>query len=625
MSVGLWVALCGSLALAGVAASAQIIQGGPVVADTTSTGGQSGSSVFIDTTKFAGSTPDAQIATCLANNAKCDASKESATTPLANKITISQSGVTLILGGLTLPTGSAVQLLSITGNNNTVYCAQGWNSVLDGHNYTANSIPIVSITGNGNKFSGCQILGAYLSIPAGTLPPLAKCITVSGNDNTVDGNFLQYCANTGIAASNANRARVQYNYVHQSFNAGISANSNTLTIPGSFGGEIFHNWVIDTELQFNTSTGNLGAGTGNINISSAGSTPIPGSLQGWLVHDNIVTNTNTLCNSQFPGGGAQAGDHGCSEGIQVTESPWDVHVYDNYVYNTGAEGITLCSSNCSATGNFVGDPGQIDGGVGGILAGINGTTITMNSNALIEGNTIWNDNSTQLVMYCIWENVNKLALGSVAITNHNIIGNTCAGTNGGKFSAGFKLSNGSTAPATLTVSGMNLTGNTIDFATVTNPIVETYTNITGKVYHGFNNIYGTLTTLPVAGDLAFFDPNSGTNGSYNLLDAGIAASSVTQNTTAGTAPSIPVWTGAHALGNSSLTDSGTTLAYGGGTFAINTAGSVTALGNVTTAGFGVPGITWNTIPPAGSSSITSTQMWGGSSSGPHAGRFTWYR
>jgi hypothetical protein len=107
LSMAIRIAI-GIIALAS-AASAQIIQGAPVVADTNSTGGQSGSSVYVDTTKLPGSTPDAQISACLANNSKCDASKEPSATLLASTITISQSGVVLVLGSLTLPTGWCVE------------------------------------------------------------------------------------------------------------------------------------------------------------------------------------------------------------------------------------------------------------------------------------------------------------------------------------------------------------------------------------------------------------------------------------------------------------------------------------------------------------------------------------
>jgi hypothetical protein len=261
----------------------QIVQGAPVVADNNASGGQSASTVYLDTTKLPGSTVDARIDSCIANNnAKCDASNDSGT--IANTITISKSGVSLILGNLTAPSGTSTPLLSITGSNNSISCQQGWNSTLDASLYTGTT-GVIHITGSGNHISGCYVIGSYLS-NTNTTPTLqGDCITiVSSNDNEIDGNYLLYCGANGVNVTNANRARIRDNYILRSYAAGVNANATTgtATSPGSFGGDVFDNWIQDTQLQWNSS--NAGAGTGNINISA---TSMQGALQGWLIHFQV--------------------------------------------------------------------------------------------------------------------------------------------------------------------------------------------------------------------------------------------------------------------------------------------------------------------------------------------------
>jgi hypothetical protein len=209
--------------------------------------------------------------------------------------------------------------------------------------------------------------------------------TSTGTDNEIEGNFLQYCGNHGINAVDTYRTQIKNNYIVQSWAAGIEANGSH----GSANGDISGNWVQDTQLQYNVPQGLLSAGNGNINLISAGGT---GFLHGWLIHDNFVLNTNPVCNSNL---GPSGSDHGCSEGIQATENPWDLHIYNNYIYNTGSEGITLCEYDCSATGNFVANAGENCNGCGGIIqavqTGSNNLTI---GNSVVSGNTIWADYST---------------------------------------------------------------------------------------------------------------------------------------------------------------------------------------------------------------------------------------
>jgi hypothetical protein len=85
---------------------------------------------------------------------------------------------------------------------------------------------------------------------------------VSSNDNEIDGNYLLYCGANGVNVTNANRARIRDNYILRSYAAGVNANATTgtATSPGSFGGDVFDNWIQDTQLQWNSS--NAGAGTG---------------------------------------------------------------------------------------------------------------------------------------------------------------------------------------------------------------------------------------------------------------------------------------------------------------------------------------------------------------------------
>jgi len=248
----------------------------------------------------------------------------------------------------------------------------------------------------------------------------------------------------------------------------------------------------------------------------------------------------------------------------VTDYPWDIHVYNNYVYNTGSEGITLCQYNCSATGNYVGNAGQACLGCGGIIQALQVTSpqIQLVSNSVIANNTVWNDstvgntakNPHGHMNYCMWENVASGVYGTtsgftVTMTNVDWTGNTCGGTTApggtpGVINYGFLFTNSSSCTgvmppcyvAQLDITGVNLIGNTIDQATVTVQISETYTNVTGSVFHGFNNIYTDSLSLPKPGDLAFFDPNSGSNGSYNLLDAvGLNYNSGTDTLTIGVA------------------------------------------------------------------------------------------
>ena len=256
----------------------------------------------------------------------------------------------------------------------------------------------------------------------------------TGNDNLISSNSLRYCGNRGINADTTFRTKIQYNTVRQSWAAGIQTDVSTSAgVIGSANGEISGNVVQDTELQYNSLSLHPN-GNGDINILSSGHAGgSPGSLQGWLIHDNYVINTNTptdpICTARVTPKTGHSGlspappdpsDSGCSEGIQVTENPWNVSVYNNYIYNTGSEGITLCEYNCSATGNYVGDSGQGCSGCGGIIQAVQYTAgvVTLIGNSVIEGNTIWNDstagnpvfNSGGVMNYCMWQNVNVMVL-----------------------------------------------------------------------------------------------------------------------------------------------------------------------------------------------------------------------
>jgi len=215
--------------------------GAPIVADSNSHSSQSASAVFVDTSKIVTTpnTVDQHIAACLLMSTKCDASQEppSATT-ISSTITISSSGVTLILGNLQAPSSGTVPLLNIAGNNNTVVCAQGWNNLLDASDYTttgAGSAAIL-ITGNGNTIKGCSIKGAYLTQPT-TLSAFADCILIvpaalaTGpvSNNVVEDNFLQYCGNRAIFAQDTNYTEIRGNYTLQSWGAGIQVNAQTFT------------------------------------------------------------------------------------------------------------------------------------------------------------------------------------------------------------------------------------------------------------------------------------------------------------------------------------------------------------------------------------------------------------
>jgi hypothetical protein len=300
---------------------------------------------------------------------------------------------------MTLP-GTSFPLLSIAGSNNEVSCGQGWNTILNASAYTVN-LPggVIEITGSGNRLKNCQLVGSYLN--SGTVGSGgaigSDCIQVSGtnsaaNDNVIEHNLLQYCGNRGIYAQDTFRTKIRDNYVSQSWAAGIQASATanpSLVTVSSANGDISYNTVQDTELQYNESALNPrgGAGNGDINITSPGSTTngAPGLLRSWLVHDNYVINTSPVCNSE---NGPSSGDHGCSEGIQVTEFPWSVHVYNNYVYNTGSEGITLCQYDCSATGNYVGNSAQnckTSGfGCGGIIQSVQASQTGANPVFLLE-------------------------------------------------------------------------------------------------------------------------------------------------------------------------------------------------------------------------------------------------
>jgi hypothetical protein len=590
--------------------------GAPIVADGSSSSGQSVSSIYVDTSKLSslsgGTTPDVHIAYCLANytNPICDASQDKGT--VAATINITQSNVTLILGGLVAPTG--VALLNISGTNNNVYCAQQTdplsNPTLDAHNYgTTGTTPVVTITGNGNSFHGCSIQGSYLATHAAVSEDCIKVgsLSIMPQNVRIESNQLQYCGNNGIESVNASRILIRGNRIIQSFGAGINVNATGGSggAPQSYQGEISENFVIDTELQY---SGSGTGGNGNINFLSSGAATA-GALQGWLIHDNVVTNTSPLCNSS-----GLSTDHGCSEGIQLLENAWDVHVYGNYVYNIGSEGIVLCQYNCSATNNYVGDAGQINAGTGAILQSVQTSGIGI-GNTVVSGNTIWNDTSTTMD-YCMWLTVATVSSGTTSITNSNWIGNTCAGINGGVIKYGFFFNDqNSSTGAGVTLSGVNLIGNTVDPVTVGPsgtggaPILETYsTHVTGKIFHGFNNIYGALTgspllNLPTPGDLAFYDPNSGTNDSYNLLDAvGLNYNSGTDTLTVGV-----TGTTSGTLGLAGSTSGAATLTApavaGMTTNPVVSSNSISAPALIST---GVAGTTSGTLSLAGSTSGTVT-------------------
>ena len=151
-----------TLIVAGCLATAQTQQGAPIVANSSNASGQSTSMVFIDTSKIV-STPntvDKHIAACLLISNKCDASLEtSPATTISSTISISQSGVTLILGNLTAPNGTTA-LLSVSGNGNTIQCAQNRTTLLDASAYSSgSSTPAVSISGNNNQLLGCNLVG----------------------------------------------------------------------------------------------------------------------------------------------------------------------------------------------------------------------------------------------------------------------------------------------------------------------------------------------------------------------------------------------------------------------------------------------------------------------------------
>lgn len=581
---------------------AQLVQGAPVVADSTGPSGQSPSSVFVDTSKLAPVAPGgivARINYCVLHFTNCDASQDSGPAPLTGiYVTVAGSGVRLILGPLIAPDGNT-PILVVTGNNNIISCGAGWNTVLDASVYTSgSSTAAIQITGSGNKLSGCMIKGPYLN-EGSTAAALGDCVIINGtpaaaNDNEVAGNFLQYCGNRGIYAVDTFRTKIHDNYVLRSWAAGIQANATV----ASADGEISNNWVQDTELQYNETSSNPGNGNINILSSGSGSGGISGGLQGWLIHDNFVFNTNTnsnrICTARITPKGAggprssapvASNDSGCSEGIQVTEHPWYVHVYNNYIYNTGSEGITLCQYNCSATNNYVGNSGQDCLGCGGIIQAVQNTAVvqvTMIGNTLVEGNTIWNDsiygnpanNVNGKMNYCMWQNVNEDVVvtggGSVYIKNNNWTGNTCGGnlaadgSGPGLINYGFRFTNSTTAPTPLVITGINLTGNTIDYpATVALPIYEDYANVTGKIYHGFNNFsYGVTYQTP--GNLAYFDPTAivfGPVTTYtgNVIDSGISAANVITDSGSLTTDGVVYGTGAKTVSSTAAGTSGTVL------------------------------------------------------------------